>query len=83
MSKLQNPSNKYFVPSVAQYYSHLGLTKNMIYILPTEKYYVLEAFRDIDTSKAASIDRLPGGFLKDGANALLNWLQIFEIFQYL
>ena len=54
MSKLQNPSNKYFVPSVAQYYSHLGLTKNMIYILPTEKYYVLEAFRDIDTSKAAS-----------------------------
>ena len=26
--------------------------------------------RDIDTSKAAGIDRLPGRFLKDGANAL-------------
>ena len=26
--------------------------------------------RDIDTSKAAGIDKLPGRFLKDGANAL-------------
>ena len=26
--------------------------------------------RDIDTSKAAGIDRLPGRFLKDGANVL-------------
>ena len=27
-------------------------------------------FRDVDTSKAAGIDRLPGRFLKDGADVL-------------
>ena len=55
--------------SVAQYYSHLGLTKKFE-LLPTEKDYILKTLRDIDTSKAAGIGRLPGRFLKDGANAL-------------
>ena len=69
MSKLPNPSFKYGVLSVAQYYSHLGLTKKYD-LLPTEKYYILKILRDIDTSKAAGIDRLPGRFLKDGADFL-------------
>ena len=69
MSKLPNPSNKYGVLSVAQYYSHLGLTKKFE-LLPTEKDYILKILRDINTSKAAGIDSLPGGFLKDGANVL-------------
>ena len=69
VSKLPNPSNKYGVLSVAQYYSHLGLTKKFE-LLPTEKDYILKILRDIDTSKAAGIDRLPGRFLKDGANVL-------------
>ena len=68
-SKLPNPSNKYGVLFVAQYYSHLGLTKKSD-LLPTEKDYVLKILRDIDTSKAAGINRLPGRFLKDGANVL-------------
>ena len=34
--KLPNPSNKYGVLSVAQYYKHLGLTKK-IDLRPTEK----------------------------------------------
>ena len=67
--KLPNPSNKYGVLPVAQYYSHLRLTKNFE-LLPTEKDYILKILRDIDTSKAAGIDRLPGRFLKDGANVL-------------
>ena len=69
VSKLPNPSNKYGVLSVTQYYSHLGLTKN-VDLLPGEKDYVLKILRDIDTSKAAGIDRLPGKFLKDGADVL-------------
>ena len=69
MNKLPNPSNKYAVFSVAQYHSHSGLTKK-IDLLPTEKDYILKVSRDIDTSKAAGIDRLPGRFLKDGANVL-------------
>ena len=69
MSKLPNPSIKYAAFSVAQYHCHLGLTKK-IDLLPTEKDYILKVSRDIDTSKAAGIDRLPGRFLKDGANVL-------------
>ena len=69
MSKLPNPSNKYGVLSVAQYYGHLGLTKTSD-LLPTEKDYVLKILRDINTSKAAGIDRLPGRFLKDCTDVL-------------
>ena len=60
--KLPNPSNKYSVLSVAQYYSHLELTKKFD-LLPAEIFCVL-----IDISKAAGIERFPGRFLKDGAN---------------
>ena len=38
VSKLANPSNKYGVLSVAQYYSHLGLTKKFN-LLPTKRSY--------------------------------------------
>ena len=69
VSKLPNPSNKYGVLSVAQYYSHSGLAKKFN-LLPTQKDYVLKILRDIDTSKAAGIDTLPGRFLKDGNDAL-------------
>ena len=69
VSKLPKPSNKYVVLSVAQYCSHLRLTKKFE-LLPTEKNYILKILRDINTSKAAGIDRLPGRFLKDGANVL-------------
>ena len=67
MSKLTNPSCG--VLSVGQYYSHLGLTKKFD-LLPIEKFYVLKILRDINTSKAAGINRLPGRFLKDVANVL-------------
>ena len=69
VSKVPNPSNKLGVLSVGQYYSHLVLTKKF-HLLPTEKDYIIKILRDIDTSKAAGIDKLPGRFLKDGANAL-------------
>ena len=69
VSKLPNPSNKCGVLSVAQYYNHLGLTKKFE-LLPTEKDYILQILIDIDTSKPVGIDRLPGRFLKDGANIL-------------
>ena len=69
MSKLPNPSNKCGVLSVAQYYSYLGLTEKFD-SLPTEKDYALKILRDIDTSKAAGIDRLPGRLLKGGADVL-------------
>ena len=69
VSKVPNPSNKFGVLSVGQYYSHLVLTKKF-HLLPTQKDYIIKILGDIDTSKAAGIDKLPGRFLKDGANAL-------------
>ena len=69
VSKLPNPSNKYGVLSVAQYYSHLGLTKQFD-LLPTEKDYALKISRDINPLKAAGIVRLPGRLLKHGADVL-------------
>ena len=69
VSKRPNPSNNYSVLSVAQYYSHLGLTKKFELLL-TEKDNILKILIDIDTSKAAGIDRLPGRLLKDGVDVL-------------
>ena len=69
VSTLPNPSNKYDMLSVAHYCNHLGMTKKFK-IPPTEKDYILKILRDIDTSKAAGIDRLLRRFLKDGANVL-------------
>ena len=67
MSKLPNPSNKYDLFSVAQYYSYLELIKRFD-LLPTEKDNILKILRGIDTSKSC---RLPGRFLKKyGANVL-------------
>ena len=68
VSKLPYLSNKYGVLSVAQYFSHLGLTKK--FELLSKKDYILKMLRDINTSKAAGIDRPPEIFLKDGVNVL-------------
>ena len=69
MSKLSNPSNKYDLFSVAQYYSYLGLAKKFD-LLPTEKYYIINILRDGNTTKAASIDGVSIKFLKDGVDVL-------------
>ena len=82
VSKLPNPSNKYGVLPVAQYYSHLGLTKKFD-LLPTERDYVFTILRDINTSKAVGVNRLPGRFLKDGADVPAKPVTDICSFQYL
>ena len=67
--KFRNPSGKYCAISVAQYFSHLELTKKFD-LLPTEKDYIIKILWDIDTTKTAGIDSLPGRFPKDGADVL-------------
>ena len=52
-------------------------------LLLTEKDYVLKVLRDINTSKAAGIDRLPVRFLEDGTDVLANLVTDIVIFQYL
>ena len=82
VNKLLNPSYKYGVFPVAQYYNHLGLTKNFD-LLPTERDYVFTILRDIDTSKALGVNRLPGRFLKDGADVPAKPVTDICNFQYL
>ena len=82
VSKLRNPSDKYGVLPVAQYYSHLGLTKNFD-LLPTEKDYVFKILRDINTSKAADVSRFPGRFMKDSADVLAKPVTDICNFEYL
>ena len=82
VNKLLNPSYKYGVFPVAQYYSHLGLTKKFD-LLPTERDYVFTILRDIDTSKAVGVNRLPGRFLKDGADVPAKPVTDICNFQYL
>ena len=69
MSKRPTPSSKYRVLPIAQYNSHLGLTKTFDLLL-AEKKYILKILRDINTSKAAGNDSLPRRCLKDGTNVL-------------
>ena len=56
--------------SVSQENNNLGITKKFDWFL-IEKVYILKILRDIDTSKAAGIYRLPGRFSKDGANVIV------------
>ena len=67
---------------VAQYYNHLALTRKFD-LLPTEKDYVFKILRDIDTSKAAGVNRLPGRFLEDGVDVLAKPVTDICNFQYL
>ena len=71
LNKLSNPSDKYCLLSIVQYYSYFGLTKNFD-LLPIEKDCILKILRDINTSKAAGIDKHPGKFSKDCASVLAN-----------
>ena len=80
VNKLSNPLNKYGVLSVAQYYRHstLGLTCKYGFA-QIEKDYIFLIWRDINTSKAAGTNKLPGRFLKVGADVLakpvLQWIK--------
>ena len=79
MSKLPNPSNKYCVLLVPQYYGHLCLTKKFN-LLPAKKDYILYILRSINTKKAAGIDRFPGRFLGVSNNVLANL--VTDIFNF-
>ena len=79
VSKLTNPSNKYDVLAVAQYCSHLALTKNW-YTTNRKRLCIL---RDINTSKTAGVNKLPGRFLEDGVDVLAKSVTDICSFQYL
>ena len=66
--KLPNPPDKYNLESVINYYSSLQL--QMIFVWKTSENKVLKTILKIEISKAASIDKLSGQFLRDAAEIL-------------
>ena len=64
--KLPPPSNKYGIDSVKNIYKNLNITPKF-QLKSTTEDIVLNLFKNIDISKEASVDNLPGRFLKDCA----------------
>ena len=64
LQKLPPPPNKFGIVSVKSFYKRLNITTKL---KPATEYIVLNLLKNIDISKAAGVDNLPGRFLKDGA----------------
>ena len=60
------PPNKYGIDSVKHFSKDLNITSKF-QLQPTTEDTVLKLLKNIEISKAASIDNLPGRILKDGA----------------
>ena len=69
LDKLPDPSNKYNLESVFLYYSNFAIPE-LLHIKSTSEEKVFKMMENIEISKASSIEKLPGEFLKDGAKNL-------------
>ena len=69
LDKLPDPSNKYNLESVFLYYSNFAIPE-LLHIKSTSEEKVFKMMENIEISKASSIEKLPGEFLKDGAKIL-------------
>ena len=66
---LQNLPDKYNLQSVIRYYSSFTILDDF-HFNNTSEEKVLKIMANIESSKAAEIDKLSGTFLKDSANIL-------------
>ena len=66
LQKLPPPPNKYSIDSVKNFYKNSNITTKF-QLKPATEDIVLKLLKNIDISKAAGVDNLPGRFLKDGA----------------
>ena len=64
LQKLPLPPNKYGINSVKNFYKNLNITTKF-QLKPTTEDIVLKLLKNIDISKAAGVDNLPGRFVKD------------------
>ena len=63
---LPPPSNKYVIDSVQKFYKDLNISIKF-QLKPTAEDIALKLLKNIDISKTAGVDNLPGRYLKDGA----------------
>ena len=69
LQKVPPPPNKYGIDSLKCFYKDLNIITKF-QLKPTTEGFVLKLLKNIDISKAAGIDNLPGRFLKDCADIL-------------
>ena len=67
--KLSNPPDKYNLQSVIKYYSCFKISDGFC-LNKTSEEKVLKIMTNVESSKAAEVDRISGRFLKDDANIL-------------
>ena len=70
MKKLPTPSKKFGLESIRQYYQNGNIDKLNFVLNPTTEETVLKHLQNINTSKAAGLDKLAGKFLKEVASIL-------------
>ena len=81
-SLLLDPSNTYSLESVFLYYSNFALPE-VFHIKSTSEENFFKIMENIEISKAASIDKLPGRFLKIAVKFYLSLLVKFATSQSL
>ena len=69
LDKLPNPSNRFGISSISDFYKDKTLTNKLTFIA-ISKESILDILNNLDTNKTAGIDNLSGRFLKDGAKHL-------------
>ena len=69
MAKLPKAPNRYTIRFVSDYYKKLSLSENFKLDSTTEGY-LFKLLKNIEVTKAAGIDQIPGKFLKDGVQIL-------------
>ena len=74
--KLPNPPDKYNLQLVIRYYSNFTISDDFG-LNNTSEEEVLKITINIESSKAAGVDKLSGRFLKDGANILAKTICAF------
>ena len=67
--KIPNPHDKYNLQSVIRYYSSFAISADFC-LSNTSEEKDLKIMTNIESSKAAGVDKLSGRFLNDGANIL-------------
>ena len=70
LQKLPALPNKYGIDSIKKCYKNLNIITKFE-LKPTTEDIILKLLKNIDISKAAGVDNLPGRFLKDGAVILV------------
>ena len=70
VKKLPDPTGKFGIPSVRQYYRGINFLEKKLKFEKVSSVSILKILEEFKTNKAIGVDNLAGRFLKDGSNTL-------------